>query len=367
MKPPTLADEIYRMTFKPDMVAGWRSNVVMRDVLSGARRFVADDRMSAFIADLSFETYFKCLRQETLSTRILDSLRVQARLPHEAIWIEYSLRAYMRRRVEIEHQHFGKCTLDPTESPLREGWLIQQHPTLSTAYIMHLFTADDKPDDLGFTRWTFPWAFGWRCDEGPLPWEVIFSYDPKYVDKTTRASLFLLGYSTYVRENVDCVYSPLIVDPIRGPGWGDRYGDLMREWSGILRRVWALLATIDHLPVTYGAVRQSKGFLARGRIRKFYDHTTITLRIPERKDTRVIARSAIAHAHHKRHEVRGHWRNHYQFPPSPKCNPHLWEPLDDDADVIACAHCGGRQFYIHKHERGDASLGYVWHDYELKH
>ena len=41
--------------------------------------------------------------------------------------------------------------------------------------------------------------------------------------------------------------------------------------------------------------------------------------------------------------------------------------MDDNADLIQCTACHGRQIYIHKHERGDATLGYVTHDYLLKH
>jgi hypothetical protein len=114
-------------------------------------------------------------------------------------------------------------------------------------------------------------------------------------------------------------------------------------------------------------VRQSKGFLARGRIRKFLDHKTITLYVPTRKSTRLIARQAIAMAHRKRHEVRAHWRDDWRNPPSKRCNPHIWVSIDDEADHIRCELCSGLQIYIHKHERGDATLGYVTHDYKVKH
>jgi hypothetical protein len=179
------------------------------------------------------------------------------------------------------------------------------------------------------------------------------------------ASVWLAGLRNYERENVNCVRSPLIVDPVKSQETEYRY--LLQEWTGSLRRVWALLATIDNLPLTYGQVRQSKGFLGRGRIRKFLDHTTITLNIPAKVDTRVLARKVIAIAHRKRHSVRSHWRDDWRNVPSKRCNPHLWECVDDNADLIRCETCRGQQMFIHQHERGDASLGYVTHDYKVTH
>lgn len=368
MKPPTLIDALYKMTFRPEPVSNWQSNIEMRHAIEAARnhRFVADERMSGFMAELANAAFMKVglKHQSPLNNRIADSLRVQSRLPHETIWIEYNLREYQRRSFELR-QPGGYY--DPKENPLYEGWLIQQHPKIDTACIMHLFTHSDDADMKGYHYWTFPFAFGWCCDDSPLPWRLSvpgFVTDSK---KSVHSATILAGLHGYTRDNVGLVLSPLICNPARGKGMADVYADLMREWTGTIRRVWALLATIDNLPLAYGQVRQSKGFLARGRIRKFLDHKTITLNIPAKKDTRVIARKAIAVAHRARHEVRGHWRNDWRHPPSSRCNPHLWESVDEGADHIVCALCSGRQVYVHKHERGDASLGYVTHDYKLKH
>lgn len=371
MKPaPTLIDALYRASFHPEANPGWRSNVEMRHALESARRFIVDERMSAFMAELANEAF---LKDTAINLRILNSLRVSARLPHESIWIEYMMRPYQVRSHELRKE----SPPDLINIGRTEGWLIQQHPKIETASIMHLFTDSDAADTKGYRTWTFPFAFGWMADDSPLPWQTIIKSDgTNEGEPNARAdrlglrystpSAFLSGISGYHRDNVSCVRSRLIIDPIQENQ--EQYRYLLTEWMGVLRRVWSLLAAIDHLPIAYGEVRQSKGFLARGRIRKFLDHKTITLNIPAKRDTRVIARQAIAAAHRKRHEVRAHWRDDWRNPPSKHCNPHLWEFVDENnPDLIRCELCRGRQFHVIKHERGDAGLGYVTHDYVVKH
>ena len=374
MKPaPTLIDEIYRTSFHRQQVGGWKSNIAMRNALHSARRFIADEPTSRFMADLANQAFLKTRKKPEFANRLCDSLRVQSRLPHEGIWIEYFMRPYQHRA----HEMMGTAPPIDEQIGYREGWLIQQHPKIETACIMHVFVQGDdiiKTDD-GFTAWTYPFAFGWCCDDSPLPWRKSIAQRIEMTNieeggrwgnqkRHSLASAFLVGLFSYDRENVGCVHSPLIQSPL--PGREDEYTWLLQEWIGVVRRVWALLATIDNLPITRNVVRQSRGFLGRGQIRKFLNHTTITLNIPAHKDTRVLARKMIAIVHRKRHEVRGHWREDFRHPTG-KCNPHVWEPVGDNVDLIECDLCHGRQIYVHKHERGDASLGYVTHDYKLTH
>lgn len=356
MKPTTLFDAVYRLSFKNKLVNGWRSNADMRHALQSTRRFVADDAMGSFMADLANEAFLK--HQGTgFNVKICDSLRVQSRLPHEAVWIEYPLRAYQARSHEIR----GMPPIVPSEIPAVEGWLIQQHPKLDTACVMHLFTSSEFPDEKGYDTWTFPFSFGWSCDDTPMPWrDVILNT----VDEDTFSSEFLVGMRGYKTRSTGVVRSSLIDDP--SPIYQEVYVNMLREWTGIIRRVWSLLATIDNLPLSFGTTRTPKGFLAQHRIRPYLEHQTITLSIPARTRTKVLARRLIAMAHRKRHEVRGHWRDDWRNPPG-KCRPHVWECVGEDSDTIECTGCRGRQIYVHKHERGDASIGYVTHDYRLKH
>jgi len=370
MKPPTLIDRLYRASFHKTTVSGWRSNSKMRHALESAYRFVlADERTAGFLAELANESFIKAAvghprhhYQKRLALRIADSLRVQARVPHEAVWIEYDLHAYQKRAREMRDAE----PFQPDEVPETEGWLIQQHPTIDTACIMHVFNACEATQEDGHDTWTFPFAFAWCCDDTPLPWQPIFmdALHKPFHGFTTLSSV-LVGLRGYERNNLNCVQSPLILDPEKNRQ--DIYQQLITEWTGTVRRTWALLATIDNLPIIKGEVRQSKGFFGGHRIRKFLSHHTITLYVPAKTDTRVIARKAIAIAHRKRHRVRGHWRDDWRNPPSKRCSPHLWITVDDEVDHIVCELCRGRQIFVHKHERGDATLGWVSHDYVVKH
>ena len=97
-------------------------------------------------------------------------------------------------------------------------------------------------------------------------------------------SAVVVGIPGYHRDNVGLIRSPLINDPRHvHPDYDLYFRYLLTEWTGVLRRVWALLATIDHLPMIKGEVRLTKGFLARGRIRKYLSHQTITLNVPAKK------------------------------------------------------------------------------------
>jgi hypothetical protein len=110
--------------------------------------------------------------------------------------------------------------------------------------------------------------------------------------------------------------------------------------QGSLRYLWSILSAINDIPTEVQHVTASKGFVARGRYRKFCDHSVITLNVPH-KEYQKVAKKAVAGLHRRAHMVRGHWRRDYRHP-------------------------GGR-FWIKEHQRGDASLGFVLHDYKVTH
>ena len=126
--------------------------------------------------------------------------------------------------------------------------------------------------------------------------------------------------------------------------------------------IWSLLSTINSLPISNKFVTASKGYVAKGRYRKFVDHTTITLNVPETRYRRIAAH-AIAVARRRAHEVRGHWRKDHWHPLTPTCE-HEWVTMEGKT---LCARCNGRRSWIPEHQRGDASLGFVTHDYEVHH
>src|SRR5262245_47208235 len=190
------------------------------------------------MAELANEAFIKYMGTK-LTFRIADSLRVSARLPYPTIWVEYSLRAYQKRASEI--RAIDNPT-PPHELPMREGWLLQQHPLIDTAIILHIFTEADEPDDQGYTLWTFPFTFAWSCDDSPLPWWTTMKEGPPDETLMNQMSEKVVGLSGYKRENVGIVNSPLILGPSDNPRLTQTYRTLLNEWAGCVRRVWALLA-----------------------------------------------------------------------------------------------------------------------------
>jgi hypothetical protein len=112
--------------------------------------------------------------------------------------------------------------------------------------------------------------------------------------------------------------------------------------SDELRYAWAFLASLNQAPITRLPVRAQGGFVARGSYRKYLDHTLITIKLPPSKimkAARAIAK--VISGPRIGHTVRGHWRKDH------------WHD--------------GEQIWIKEHQRGDASLGFVTHDYWIKH
>jgi hypothetical protein len=112
------------------------------------------------------------------------------------------------------------------------------------------------------------------------------------------------------------------------------------EMGHDLRYLWSLLATLNDLPISRVNVKQDHGYIARGRYRRFSDHTVISLTIPTKRYA-TVAKRAIAVARRRGHQVRGHFRRDRFHP--------------------------GERIWIREHVRGDTSLGFVIHDYVVSH
>src|SRR4029077_4695528 len=91
----TLADDLIREWQRPVYRKIDKNNWLASHVAQ-ARKFVLDEGMSAFMADLSYVSLNAC---KTIAARtpLVESMRKLARLPHAATWIEYDKQAHRRR------------------------------------------------------------------------------------------------------------------------------------------------------------------------------------------------------------------------------------------------------------------------------
>ena len=364
MKPgPTLIDTLYRTSFRNERVPGWTDNSMWRDALRRAKRFVLDDEMSTFLGELGTQAFVnrttanpmeievsRQARMMAVRNRKVEGLRMGARLPSEITWIEYNLRLCQTRTNELLGRH-----VDPMEMPEREGWLMMRHPKLETAFRAHVVSHDPTVDHGDhFDTWTFPIAMAWTADmDTVLPWRSM-----PFAEQSKRPSEVSTGLMGYHSDRCGFVFSELIETPKQPK----LVANLLAEWSGVQRRMWALLSTINDLPVELREVRAAKGFVAKGAYRRFLDHRTVTLTVPVTKYTKVI-RSVLAIAHRRGGPVREHWRQDWRRPLSALCE-HEWGA---DETHMFCNHCRGRKIWVHEHTRGDTTRGFTTHDYSVTH
>lgn len=353
MKPVTLFDRVYKASFR-NQEFGWTSNAALRDALTRARRFVLSDEMSTFLGELGTQV-FSGKKSREHRCRVMDNIRVGARLPHDTVWVEYNLRKCQTRSNEILGRYY-----DPTQSPMTEGWLVMRHAHLPNAFLLHIITALPLgiEDEWGFDTWTFPCGYAWVADdETVVPWKPITSDEPASFSHAELAT----GVIEYTSSRVAICRSPMVIPQL--PKGDTKYVDnLLAEWTGVARRCMAFFATINDLPVEMSSVRPAKGFVAKGRYRKYLTYNTINLNVPAKRFT-TIARKALADMHRKAHPVRGHWRDDWRHPYSKLCE----HEFTADENHRWCVNCKGRESWVHDHIRGHASEGFNLPEYRVHH
>lgn len=342
-KAPTLADAIVRESWRPDgfVPASARVSFVT------ARRFTLDLAMSAFLADLTHEAFLARPKQ---MFALIESLRRSARTPHPKTWIEYDPRAKLRRLVEK-----GYSSGEPPAGfalPSRVGWFINQYPNRETAYDAVVFV---QRDDGRVTA--MPWSWTWISDDDG---HVTSLYDEdeqrlmtgseKIRPEDDEGAELAVGIKGYRSDKVAILAN--------SKKFGELEEHALRGMNSELRTIWALLATINDLPVSIERAAATGGYVARGRYRHFLDHSVVHLKVPGRRTIEQVARSAVMDARKRAHEVRGHWRIFLWEAPRPcgERTAHVWDAAN------ACA-CGAQRTWIAPHQRGDASFGFVTHEY----
>lgn len=359
-KAPTLADALIREWLRPQYRQIDPDNAFVRR-LAEARKFVLDDEMSAFCADLAWASLKTC-DTPYKAQLLMDGMRTLARLPYPTTWIELSLRARATRAIS---EYNSPIDIEGG-IPERVGWLLMQHPQLETAFmavecVSHSWSKTDVREE---TPQPNVCAMQWRCEDGSPPWPTIFEGDLRipYRGDVMVVAAYLTGVASYRNNNVSLTASPFASHDIVRAYLENSLFDPRQEMASDARYLWSLLATINDLPTSYTEVRPDKGFVARGRYRKFVEHRVVHLHCPVRK-YRTVAKRAIAIARRKAHNVRGHWRRDWKKPLTLGCA----HDFEGGLDGATCRHCGGHRIWVRLHQRGDAGLGFVLHDYEMHH
>jgi hypothetical protein len=342
---PTLADLALRQTFGKPRHRGIAHKSVRAPLLA-ARRFVLDQDASSFLCDLANANFHK--QNVGRALRAYEASRVLARLPYTVTWIEYDAIAEFARYKTVYPAlcpccaRLGNAGKDPTsEDPTRMGWLLQQHPQIETAFRMTAFV--DFGDNAAHMH---PLDFVWVTDDGTPPWLEDLVPGEDLTNLTSAALGFLADYAN---GNEPVLFKPpegFQSVSLRANAtthlWPPKELQKMMVANGQeLRKALTLLAAINDVPIGVRHVEPSRGFIAQGRYRKFLDHNVITVTLPKGRDPQKVARQIIAKARRRAHQVRGHWRRDWRHE--------------------------GLRIWIKEHQRGDASLGFVTHDYRVEH
>jgi hypothetical protein len=340
-KPELLIDIVYRLTFRKPF------DIELRRLLVDARRCVLSNEMAAFLYTLMFEIYSggaggphwrrRCYRR-------LDDCRHFSRLPHRVTWVEYDLHSMLQREVEtrastgVVHEYSNaEADLIHTKAHRsRVGWLFVQHDKIETAFLSHYFVGGFGDD--GMPRcMQAPTSVVWCTDDEPLPWPGLLQRPFKSSEMS--ASAFVAGIPGYDRPNVGLIASSML-----GVNSESEVKAFVNAQGGRARMMWAFLATFNKVPIIGShTVVPARGFVARGAYHKFLEHKFLTINIPEKAGIRKVARATLALIRRRAHMVRGHWRDDWRLPQ------------------------GNKSLWIAEHQRGDASLGFVVHDYNVKH
>jgi len=343
----TLADDLIREWQRPVYRKIDKNNWLASHVAQ-ARKFVLDEGMSAFMADLSYVSLNAC-KTIAARTHLVESMRKLARLPHATTWIEYDKQAHRRRVKEAYHPDI---VAEADSVPDRSGWLLMQHPKLETVFMAIHCTSHSWDNEN--KRQAYPnagqFAYAWSSDDTIPPWPRdpfyhsnqpcrVVSGDPELMASPPGVLTGVLDYHT---ESFSVIHAPHIGKEAdeQFKRMGGRFFNPLGELAHDARYLWSLLATINDLPTSMAVVKPTKGYVSRGSYKKFSEHTVISLTVPTKR-YKTVANRAIAIARRRGHQVRGHWR-------------------------INRFHAGER-IWIREHVRGDTSLGFVLHDYAVTH
>jgi len=363
MNKETLADLVVRDLYRPkshlkDMMK--RPVVEMRQAIIAARKFVLDDAMSSFLSDLSV-TPFDANKHRL--AELADSMRHGARIPYPRTWIEWNGQTFRSRMIELGHDKdiVGDDMGNPDDVPPRWGFLLEEHPQIPTAIMVWEFA--EATDDSPFSVFATPWVWVYQTVDEPLPWKADI-----------QNGMFGHGVTNHYSEQVGIIFDEPIKEKFKVTVRNKRTQNIRAEFithklviemAGVLRYLWAFLSTMNDVPTILSTVRPDKGYVARGAYRKFLEHTTIRLNVPMTVDKIRLAKKLVAAVRRRAHQVRGHWRVLVHGDALCEIGMHDWKV--DDAKHNHCLSCAAKRVWIDEHQRGDASLGFVTHQYSIGH
>ena len=356
---PTLADAMIAMAFNKSIIPFGTGDRLSKNQIEyrrhllsvgSARKFVLDDAMSKFVFDIERGLWPKgSLRKRIFG---VENARMLSRLPHALTFIEMSYWAFLTHAKETGCKIVGpdgkpNDRFERGDTPTKVGWILRQHPRFDNVVISTEVRSSVLMPNAALVH---PVSMVWTVDNNRLPIEIIQLYDDDGSDQSWILTM-MDGYKTDKAGWTLTFGDELSMDMV------ESLGPYERKPSMTATALWGLLSTINDLPVVIEHVEPSRGFMARGNYRKFLKHSVVRLTVPETRWRKLVTKVASL-IKRRAHQVRGHWRNDWRHPLTAACE-HVYN------GQMVCEKCRGRKLWIDEHQRGDASLGFVTHDYAV--
>jgi len=165
---------------------------------------------------------------------------------------------------------------------------------------------------------------------------------------------FVLHQSGMIQRNNRFTTVPVLPDADTGP-----QGELVKMWL-LFGAFCLLLHAPKGVQITEKPAHRK---LVRGKQKAYAAHSVITIDLSVKEARRVVADGSRGPV--RAHEVRGHWMHLNRV----RGCSHDWRavPVEPDRPERYVCDCGTVRVWRKAHQKGDATLGYVTHEYRVTH
>lgn len=280
-----------------------------------AHRFVIDSNVAQVATSYSDGS-------GSIPLKKIDYWRTHAFAPHALTWIEYKCRRW--------------------NHDTEWGFLIEGHPTNANVFRMSVICRI-----FNSAQHTRPLLYGtrlvWSIESPPNANDEGYDSLPdwKPIDSLDRVNSIMAPWTVNVNPEYDGMQHYLFGDH----GWLAPDAGTPMEARLIEKMavdMWSLLALINNVPTIIQHVSNPGTTYRTGKIRKYLDFRTVTINVPTTQTLYDFTHSALMKIRRRGHKVRSHTRIYHRG------KPDQYERR------------------IPEHQRGDPTLGFVHHDYEVK-
>jgi hypothetical protein len=345
-----------------------RSFTKLRAAIVNAKRFVLDDSMAEFLAELSTTPFNRV--DNARMPDALESLRHSAIPPFDFMFIQLDNRAFRRGLLRVQTKWpkadaWRNQLIEPDSDEIAKeiGWLVETKHGTNEVMVTEVFQVEG-------TLIMLPYRWVYRTVDLGFPETV--GYGPGD-NICTRAGMFAHGIQGfrdhaigvwYVKPLTDYPENQLVPVTVAG-GESFKVHSTVIEYGSTIRYLFAFLATLNNVPKIATEMSSGRHFIAEGLRRRHLDHTVLTLNLPAGQSTERLAMRLIAQARRGWHLVRPHWRLSHPRLNGRYCASramHLWTERDETGHAY-CKQCDAKRVWIElPHGRGDPSIATKVHE-----